>query len=295
MNIYKLSYIIIISLLVSCSSSSDKSDAYGTFEATEVTVSSELNGKLLDYKIDEGQVLNVGDVAARIDSSDWVYKREQLIANRNSIESRLDNIASQIEVQKQQKENLIVEKNRIEKLVKNAAATTKQLDDINANISVIDKQIKSIETQMASIPNDIEAINQQIAQINLSIKKCNIVNPIKGTVLSKYMQESEITTVGKAIYKIADIEKMYLRVYVSGNQLPSLKIGQKVQVMYDKDKKDNNTTEGEITWISSNAEFTPKIIQTKEDRVNLVYAVKVLVKNNGNIKIGMPGEIKFGK
>jgi HlyD family secretion protein len=207
------------------------------------------------------------------------------------VASRSASVFSQIDVQKQQKQNLLVDKARIEKLYKDGAATKKQLDDINGAISMVDKQILSIETQNAPVISDMASIDKQIAQVDESLRKCRVLNPVNGTVLDKYAEAGEITTVGKALYKIADLSTLELRVYVSGEQLPSVKIGGKTDVIIDG--KNTAPLEGTISWISSTAEFTPKIIQTKEERVNLVYAVKISVKNDGSLKIGMPGEVKF--
>jgi HlyD family secretion protein len=187
----------------------------------------------------------------------------------------------------------MVDKDRTEKLLKDNAAPVKQLDDINGKIKVIDSQIASIKTQNAAVLDELTGMDRQIDQTKDQLNRCKIVNPINGAVLEKYIEPSEITTPGRALYKIADMDQMILRVYVSGAQLPSIKIGQKVKVMIDKNEKENQDLQGIITWVSPQAEFTPKIIQTKEDRVNLVYAVKVTVKNDGRLKIGMPGEVKF--
>jgi len=291
----KLTFIIlgIAIILTSCTSNNSKSDAYGTFESEEITISAEASGKIIKLDIDEGQVLPTDTVIGLIDTTDLVLKKEQIIAQREAIATKVQNIISQIEIQKQQKQNLLIEKKRIEKLLKDNAATTKQLDDINGAIDVIDKQIESIETQNSAVLNELKGYDKQIEQINSSIKKSYIKNPVKATVLTKYAQPNEYAIIGKALFKIADLSKMYLRVYVSGNQLSDIKIGQKVQVLIDSNEKENTTLTGTISWISQNAEFTPKIIQTKEERVNLVYAVKILVLNDGTLKIGMPGEANF--
>jgi len=290
----KIFYIIIgLTVLTACSFSNHKSDAYGTFESTEITISSEANGKILKFDINEGDILKAGSIVGYVDTTDLVLKKEQLIAQRKSISSKSANVYSQIEVQKQQKKNFLTEKTRIENLLKNNAATTKQLDDINGSLDLVDKQILSIQTQNSSVFNETEGLTKQIEQIEESIKKCYIVNPLAGTVLTKYTEPNEVTTFGKALYKIADLNEMTLRVYISESQLSSIKLGQKVEVLIDKNTSDLSKMEGTITWISQNAEFTPKIIQTKEERVNLVYAVKIKVKNDGTLKIGMPGEVNF--
>jgi HlyD family secretion protein len=284
-----------VCILFSCSGNKKASDAYGNFEATEVNVSSEVNGKILGMNVNEGQLIDSGIISVLIDSADWILKRDQLNAQKSVISSKYSNISAQVEVQQQQLINLNIEKNRLDKLLKDGAATTKQLDDIKANLNVIEKQINSIQAQGVSIPSELESINKQILQLELTIRRCSIRNPIKGIVLNKFAEQSEIAMPGKALYKIADMDNMYIRVYVAETQLSEIKTGQKVEVLIDKGKKEFKKYDGIISWISSSAEFTPKIIQTKEERVNLVYAVKVLVKNDGYLKIGMPGEVNFTK
>lgn len=282
-----------IILLAACNGGSDKSDAYGTFESTEVTISSESAGKILWLKVDEGQALKSGDTVALIDTVQLALKREALIAQRKAASNKADYITAQIKVIEEQKKTSEVEKNRLEKLFKDGAATQQQIDNINGVIAVYEKQMSSIETQNEPVLNELEAYDKQIAQLTDQIKRSYIINPIEGTVLTKYSEANEVVIQGKALYKIADLDYIYLRVYVSGAQLPNLKLEQKVKVLVDKNEKDLKEYEGTVSWISSSAEFTPKIIQTKEERVNLVYAVKVKVKNDGTLKIGMPGEVKF--
>jgi len=280
-------------LLAACNSSSDKSDAYGTFESTEVTISAESAGKIVWLNVDEGSDLKNGDTVALIDTVQLALKREALEAQKNAASNKTPYITAQIKVLEEQKKTSQVEKERLEKLFKDGAATQQQLDNINGVIAVYDKQISSIQTTNAPVLNETEAYEKQIAQLDDQISRSFIVNPVNGTVLTKYSEANEIVIQGKALYKIADLDYIFLRVYVSGAQLPNLKLDQKVKVLVDKDASDLKEYEGTISWISSSAEFTPKIIQTKEERVNLVYAVKVKVKNDGTLKIGMPGEVKF--
>jgi len=282
-----------IIMLASCSSNNNKSDAYGTFESTEVTISSESAGKLIYFKVDEGQELKKGDTVALIDTVQLSLKRDALIAQKRAASNKSDYISAQIKVIEEQKKTSQVEKERLEKLFKDGAATSQQLDNIKGVLAVYDKQISSIETQNAPVLNEADAYDKQIAQLNDQIKRSYIINPENGTVLTKYSEANEVVTLGKALYKVADLSNIYLRVYVSGAQIPQIKLGQKVKVLVDKNEKENKEYEGVISWVSSNAEFTPKIIQTKEERVNLVYAVKVRVKNDSTLKIGMPGEVKF--
>ena len=278
-------------LMAGCSGEQNEPDAYGTFEATEITVSSLANGRIVQLNVEEGQTIDSGVVTGIIDTTDLSLKILQLEQQSNATGSRLDDLRAQIAVQEQNKANLVVEKNRVTNMLKDGAATRKQLDDINAAISVIDKQISSIESQFRGINDQTGSIGAQIAQLKEAIRNARVVNPVKGTVLTKFAETNEVAAFGKPLYRVADLSVMELRVYVTGTQLPQIRIGQTVKVAYDKDEKNNSITEGVISWISETAEFTPKTIQTKEERINLVYAVKVKVKNNGDLKIGMPGEV----
>jgi HlyD family secretion protein len=285
--------IIIAILATSCKSDKDKPDAYGSFEATEVTVSSLANGRILLFNVEEGQLLDSNQLIGFVDTTDLHLKKLQIMDSKNATGSRRDDLAAQIAVQEQSRENILIEKNRVIRLLRDGAATQKQLDDINSSLNMIEKQIASIKSQFRGIEDQIGSTEQQIAQVRESIKNSRIVNPVNGTVLTKFAETNEVTSFGKPLYKIADLREMQLRVYVSGAQLPQIKIGDKVEVRLDKDEKNNTKMEGIVSWISQSAEFTPKTIQTKEERVNLVYAVKVRVLNDGSLKIGMPGEIKL--
>jgi HlyD family secretion protein len=285
---------IIISLfLVSCSTNNDSSDAYGNFETNEIIISSEATGKIIDLNIEEGQTIVKDYIVGLVDTTQLYLKKQQLIAQKKLIFSKLTNVKAQIAVQNELRKNIMLDKKRIEKMFNDGAATQKQFDDINGKVNVIDKQIKNIGIQDVTINNEANVLSKQIAQVQDQLQRCVIKNPINGTVLDKYVEPFEMAFAGKSLYKIADIKKMYLRVYVSGSQLSEIKLGQKIKVFIDKDNDALKKLDGVITWISDEAEFTPKIIQTKEERVDLVYAVKVLVKNNGEIKIGMPGEVIF--
>lgn len=280
-------------MVTSCSTNNDQPDAYGSFEATEITISAQANGKIVQFEVEEGQLLDSGQYVGFIDTTDLYLKKAQAVGQRNATSSRTDDLTAQIAVQEQNRENILIEKARVERLLKDGAATRKQMDDINASLNLIEKQIASIKSQNRGVLDQTESIDQQIAQITESIRNARIINPVAGTVLIKYAEKEEITMYGKPLYKIADLRIMQLRVYVTGAQLPHLKIGDKVEVQYDKNDTENSKTTGTISWISQTAEFTPKTIQTKEERVNLVYAVKVLVSNDGSLKIGMPGEIRL--
>jgi len=286
-------FIPLLLLGSACSNDKDKPDAYGSFEATEVTVSSLANGKIMAFSIEEGQGLDSNQVVGFVDTTDLHLKKLQTIGQKDATGSRKDDLMAQIAVQEQNRDNILIEKKRVMNLLRDGAATQKQLDDINSSLNLIDKQIASIRSQFAGIDEQIGSTDQQIAQIRESIKNGVIVNPVKGTVLTKFAENHEVTTFGKPLYKIADLREMQLRVYVSGAQLPHIRLGDKVEVRFDRDEKTNSKTDGVVSWISQTAEFTPKTIQTKEERVNLVYAVKVRVQNDGTLKIGMPGEIKL--
>ena len=286
-------FLVVIVLLASCKNNKNGSDAFGTFEATETTISSESAGKIQWIKIEEGQVLNAGDTIALVDTVQLSLKREALLAQQKAASNKANYILAQVKVIEEQIKTSMVEKNRLEKLFKDGAATQQQLDNINGLLAVYEKQISTIETQNAPVINELEAYDKQIAQLTDQINRSYVVNPVSGTVLTKYSEANEIVNQGKALYKIADLNDIFLRAYVSGAQLPNIKLEQKVNVLADKNESELKEYEGVVTWISSTAEFTPKIIQTKEERVNLVYAVKIKVKNDGSLKIGMPGEVKF--
>ena len=282
-----------IVIFSSCSQNNKNSDAYGNFESREVIVAAESQGKILSLDVEEGDVISPEKPVGWIDTTTFSVKKEQLRARKHATAARLDNIESQIAVQKEQIDNLQTEKERVEKLLKEEAATDQQYDNITGKLRVAKKQLESIRTQKKSVYREIEVINAQMKEINTNIERCRVENPTKGTVLEKYMEQGEFAGPGMALYKIADLSRMDLRVYVTGAQLPHIKIGNEVEVLIDKNEKENQKMTGKIVWISDKAEFTPKIIQTKEERVDLVYAVKIRVKNNGQIKIGMPGEANF--
>ncbi|HWQ81225.1 MAG TPA: HlyD family efflux transporter periplasmic adaptor subunit [Ignavibacteria bacterium] len=284
---------VIVAFAGGCSKDDNRSDAYGNFEAVETIVSSESSGKLLEFNVEEGQTLNEGSVVGYIDTVQLQLKKKQLEAAKNLTRTKFKNVSSQVGVYREQKKVALREKDRIERLLKDNAATGKQLDDINGSIDVLNRQIAAVETQNNTTNEELKNYDVQIKQIDDQLSKSTVVNPVNGTVIMKFAEQSEVVNYGKPLYKIADLSVMELRVYVSGSQLPEIKIGQTVKVLIDNGKSEYRNLEGEIFWISSKAEFTPKIVQTKEERVNLVYAVKVRVKNDGSLKIGMPGEVMF--
>jgi HlyD family secretion protein len=281
---------IIIFSLVSCGNSNGKADGYGNFEATEITISSENNGKLMQFNVDEGDALKKEQLVGYIDTIPLSLKKDQLLVSKDVIASKSKGVLSQISVLNAKLKTAKTNKTRVENLIKDNAATQKQLDDVNGEIDVIKNQIRSVEIQNAPVVNELKNIDVQLQQLDDQIQKSKIVNPVNGTVLTKYAEPNEVTVFGKPLYKIADLSTMQLRVYVSETQLPNLKIGQNVTVKID-DQGGLKSYDGTISWIASEAEFTPKIIQTKEERIALVYAVKIDVKNDGSLKIGMPAEM----
>ena len=276
--------------LLSCSSNNDKADGYGNFEATEITVSAENSGKLLEFNINEGDILEKDAFLGYIDTISLVLKKEQLLVSKEVISSKSRGVLSQISVLKAKLNTANINKSRIENLIKDNAGTQQQLDNITGEIEVLKQQIRSIEIQNAPVVNELKSIDVQLKQIDDQINKSKIINPIAGTVLVKYAESGEISSFGKPLYKIADLANMQLRVYISEPQLANIKLGQNVTIKID-DQKKMRSFNGKVSWISSEAEFTPKIIQTKEERVALVYAVKIDVKNDGSLKIGMPAEL----
>lgn len=285
-----IALLVLAMFIISCNKNNEKADAYGNFETTEITVSSESNGKIEFLNLEEGDVVEKGKTVGLIDTLQLYYTKMQLIASQKTVSSKSGNVLSQKQVLQEQLKTAKIEQNRIKNMFSENAATKRQVDEINGKVKVIEEQIKGVGTQNAPIKNEANSFSVQIEKINDQIKKCNLVNPIKGTVLTKYAEPNEVTTFGKPLYKIANLEEMNLRVYISETQLSSIKIGQQVKVKID-DFEQTKEYIGNIIWISSQAEFTPKIIQTKEERANLVYAVKIRVKNDGSLKIGMPAEI----
>ncbi len=291
----KTGIIVLLAFLASCNTNNKESDAYGNFEATETIISAETGGKIVFLNAEEGAKIDMGTCVAIIDTTDLLLKLQQLDAQKRAIQSRSENVFSQIEVYNQQKENLKKDSLRLDNLVKEGAATQKQLDDIIGAINLINKQIKATETQNISVINEMSVVDKQIEQVKENIRKCYITMPFTGSILEKYTEKYELVNPGKPLFKTACLDSLFLRAYISGKQLSGLKIGQKVGVKVDTDGQGMKTTEGVVTWIAADAEFTPKIIQTKEERVNLVYAVKIKTANDGTLKIGMPAEVVFSK
>ncbi len=287
----KISLLILAIIgLVSCNNTDDKADGYGNFEATEITVSAEANGKIEFLKLEEGDSIQPQTQVGLIDTLQLYFSKQLLLANKGTIASKSANVLSQKSVLEAQLKTVKAERNRIHAMYAENAATKRQVDEIDGRLSVIEQQIQGVYTQNAPILNELKSLNVQIEKINDQIQKSKIINPISGTVLTKYAEPGELTAFGKPLYKIADLSEMILRVFVSEAQLEALRIGKQVLVKIDS-KDQMKTYNGRISWIASQAEFTPKIIQTKEERINLVYAVKIRVLNDGSLKIGMPAEM----
>ncbi len=289
--------IILAAFVAGCAGGEIKYDASGTFEAVETIVSAEANGIIKRFTVEEGQELKANQVVGYVDSVQLYLKKKQLEAQIAAVLSKKPNIATQIASLQEQLRQAQREQTRVENLLKADAATQKQLDDATAQVEIIKKQIAAQESSLGitskSINEESGPLTVQIAQLEDQLSKCKIVNEVNGTVLTKYAEVNEMTTTGKPLYKIADLSEIILRAYVTGDQLPDLKLGQHVTVLIDAPKNSYKEYPGEIQWISSKAEFTPKTIQTKDERANLVYAVKIRVKNDGLIKIGMYGEVKL--
>ncbi len=285
-------FMLCVMLVSSCNNDQDQSDAFGNFEAVDVMVAAEAQGKLIAFTPMEGQEINEGEIVGVIDTTQLFLKKQQLLAAITTLQTKVKTLDAQVKANVVQMENLEREYNRLLNLLEDGAATSKQKDDMDGNIKVLKAQIAALETQKATISAERNTLKIQIAQVNDQIKRSQVKNPISGVVLQKYKEQGEIVGAGQNLYKIADLDKLILRVYVSGDQLSTVKIGEEVTVRIDGTEGIEELP-GLVTWVSSQAEFTPKIIQTKEERINLVYAVKVVVENDGMLKIGMPGEIKL--
>ena len=291
-------YLFIIALaFISCDRNEKSFDASGSFEAEETIISSEAQGVIQAFNLNEGDALKKDQVIGYIDSTQLYLQKQQITQQINALLSRKPNVSVQLAALQNQLNTAKTERVRIEKLVASDAATTKQLDDINAKIETLQRQINAQRSTLSATVNgmdlDANSLSFRLDQINDLLGKCNITNPVKGTVLAKYVEPFEMTQPGKPLYKIADLSELTLRAYITGDQLPNVKLNQTVNVQTDAGDGTMNTITGEIYWISEKAEFTPKTIQTKSERANLVYAIKVKVVNNGNYKIGMYGELTF--
>ena len=280
-------------IIYGCARHNNSADAFGNFEAREIIVSSEVQGKLLTLNINEGQFIKINELAGIVDTASLSINRERLMAQEKVIKAKSSNILSQISIYEEEIRNLTREKNRLENLIKDNAATRQQLDDITGKINVLELNIESIKRQNNTVIAEMGVLRSELKQIANQIDKCRILSPVSGTVIEKYKEQGEILAPGHPVFKIADLRELELKVYVDGSQLAGIKIGDTVKVKIDGNDHYDESLDGVISWISSEVEFTPKTIQTKEERVNMVYAVKIHVRNDGRIKIGMPGEVYF--
>lgn len=287
----------VLLFLAACNRGDGDFDATGTFEATEILVSSEANGKIMELNIEEGDRLDAGALIGYVDSTQLYLKKMQLLAGLRSVDIRKPDIRKQIAALEQQIATARTEQQRMENLVKAKAGNQKQVDDIVNNIKYLQKQLdaqySTLNKTTGGADAEAEGILYQIMQLDDQLQKSRIVNPQAGTVLVKYAEPGEVTAAGKPLYKIADTDSLYLRAYITSDQLSTLKQGQTVRVFADYGENDRREYPGTITWISDKSEFTPKGIQTKDERANLVYAIKIAVKNDGYLKIGQYGETVF--
>ena len=284
-------------LPVACSNNKTDYDASGIFESTEVIVSSQVSGQLMEFTVTEGQQLQADSYLGYVDTTQLYLKKQQLMASRTAVSSRSTSVPRQIASLKEQIATQKRELARFGNLVKLNAANQKQVDDIQSQLSVLEKQLAA-QTELLvnnnqGISGESTALESQIAQIEDQLLKSRITSPIQGTVLTKYAEQGEFTAPGKALFKVSDMQQMYLRAYITSDQLTQLKQGQPVIVYADFGEEQMRTYPGTISWIADKAEFTPKTIQTRNERANLVYAVKIAVTNNGYLKNGMYGEVKF--
>ena len=295
--------------LAGCKGKGDIPEASGTFEADEVVVSAEVSGKLIRFAVEEGQVLSKDSVIGQIDPLPLALQKEQVEASMDALQQKtldagpqLKLLRDQLAVQEAQLGSLNREKQRVDNLLKADAATGKQLDDIRTQIDVLEKQmvvtrqqiqvqLTQVNTQNRSILSEKQPLAKRAAQLQDQLNRSAIMNPVTGTVITRYAQQGEVTGAGKALYKIADLSSLTLKAYITAPQLSKLKLGQSLTVRIDEGDKKYKTYTGTLSWIADHAEFTPKTIQTKEERANLVYAIKVKVKNDGFLKIGMYGEV----
>ena len=288
--------LLIAVLFSACSKKNKEYDASGVFETTEIIVSAKGNGEILQFNITEGQKVEAGQTIGLIDTTQLYWRKVQLLSSINAMDSRQVNVSVQVAALQEQLATARREQQRFTQLVKDNAANQKQLDDINSQIATLGKQItaqtETLKSGNSGIANEQLSLLAQISQIDDQLKNSFISSPITGTVLGKYAEAGELAMQGKPLFKVADMNNMFLRAYITASQLTELKIGQEVKVFSDMGKSDRREYPGTVTWISDKAEFTPKTIQTRDERANLVYVVKIAVKNDGYIKKGMYGEIR---
>jgi HlyD family secretion protein len=288
-----LSVFGLMMILMSCGNE-ELSDAYGQFEADEVTISAEASGILESFTVKEGIGLKAGEKVGQVDSTQLHLRKEELQATIKSIRTNIAKLDAQAEVYQEQLQTARKDLQRFTNLKQDNAATQQQIDQAQGQVNVLEKQISSVNVQKQSVYAELETMRTRIAQVQDQLDKTELINPVTGTVLSSYAEPNELVSTGKPLYEIAGLEEMILRVYISGAQLSQVTLGQKVEVLIDKNAEENESLSGAVRWIASEAEFTPRMIQTKEERVTQVYAVEITVPNpDGKLKIGMPGEVNF--
>jgi HlyD family secretion protein len=284
-------------LLFSCGNGSEEYDATGSFEATEIIVSSQANGRILALNVNEGEQLQTGQKVGQIDSTQLYLQKMSLLSNVKGVRAQQPDIRKQTAALQDQIKTLEREKSRIERLIAANAATQKQLDDIEAQIEVLQSQLSAQTSTLRKSSENISAqsttLEIQVAQLDDQLEKTQITSPISGTVLNRYAERGELATMGTPLFKIADTGTLFLRAYVTNDQMAQIKLNDEVTVRVDDGEGHMKTYKGSICWISDKSEFTPKTIQTKNERANLVYALKIAVPNDGYLKIGMYGEVKF--
>lgn len=290
----KIMYVALALLAVSCGKET-AFDAQGTFEATEVVVSSEASGRIMRLDAEEGTQINANTVVGEIDSLQLDLQRKQLIAQQTALLGSRPDVQKQVATIKEQIAKQKVELTRFANMLRDGATTQKQYDDMEAHLRVLESQLdatlSTLTKNTVTINNNSAALEAQILALEDRIAKCRVVSPVSGTVLVKYAEVGELATMGKPLFKVADLNKIYLRAYFTSEQLSNVKLGDTVKVIADFGAEERYEYEGTITWIASESEFTPKTIQTKDSRANLVYAVKIAVKNDGRLKIGLSGEV----
>ena len=289
----RLLIVLAAMLVTGCKNNTEEADAYGNFEATEVIISSETSGRILLFEKEEGSQIGMGEIIALIDTTLLHLQKSEIDAGMNSVRTRIGSIIAQNDILDQQIENQNVNIARIEKMLKDDAATQKQYDDLTGQVAVLKKQIAANNTQKISIASELAVYESKKATLNEQISRSCVKSPLSGTIIEKYAEAGEVTAQGKPLAKIADLSVIKLKVYVSGAQLGKIKTGQQCTVRIDDGVKGYRHLSGIISYVSDKAEFTPKIIQTKEERVTLVYAVNINVVNDGTLKSGMPGEAIF--
>ena len=290
----RIVYIAAVVLAASCSTETEF-DAQGTFEATEVVVSSEATGRILNFEVEEGMAVEANQMVGAIDSVQLHLQRKQLVAQQSALLGSRPDVKKQVAALREQITKQNEELLRVENMLKDGAATKKQKDDIEAQIKILERQLdatlSTLGKNTSTINDNSAALEAQIAALDDRISKCSILSPVGGTVLVKYAEAGELASVGKPLMKIADLKNIYLRAYFTSDQLANIKLGDEVKVVADFGGEERYDYTGRVAWISSESEFTPKTIQTKDSRANLVYAVKIAVENDGRLKIGLAGEV----